>query len=293
MLASAALILVLAATPSAATPSAGVPPAVTPPAVTPPAVTPPIVSIDWLRAHLDDPSVVVIDAGGDAASFARGHIPRAGVLDHMATLRHGHRAADPAALARTFAAAGARDDAHIVLYGDDEMSVGWMFGLFASIGHADHVSLLDGNLAAWRAANHPVATGPAAVTVGHLTPKAPPAPVIVDGAWVSRRLEDPKFRLADVRSEDEWKRGMIPGAVKIRWQDFYANQGHGRFKTPAELRKVFERAGVTDQTVVTYCAVGMRASLAYFAARAAGLPALVYQGSMTDWTARDGPTKRH
>ena len=52
---------------------------------------------------------------------------------------------------------------------------------------------------------------------------------------------------------------MIPDAVKIRWQEFYAHEGQGRLKSPAELRKVFERAGVADQTVVTYCAVGMRA----------------------------------
>jgi 3-mercaptopyruvate sulfurtransferase SseA len=32
----------------------------------------------------------------------------------------------------------------------------------------------------------------------------------------------------------------------------------------------------------------MRASLAYFAARAAGLPVLLYQGSMNDWKARPG-----
>jgi 3-mercaptopyruvate sulfurtransferase SseA len=269
MLASAALILSLAAAP--------------------PAVSPPIVSMEWLQSHLNDPSVVVIDAAGSAESFARGHIPRAtGVLDHMATLRDGHRAADPPALARILAAAGARDDAHIVLYGDDAMSVGWMFGLFASLGHADHVSVLDGNLAAWRAANHPIATGPAAGTAGKLTVKAPPAPIIVDGAWVRQHLEDPKFRLADVRSDEEWKKGMIPGAVKLRWEEFYTNDRQGRLKSPAELRTVFERAGVTDQTVVTYCAVGMRASLAYFAARAAGLPVLLYQGSMNDWESRPG-----
>jgi thiosulfate/3-mercaptopyruvate sulfurtransferase len=280
MLASAALVLTLAALPSAA--------------ASPEAVAP-IVSMEWLLAHLNDPAVVIIDAAGSAESFARGHIPRAtGVLDHMATLRDGHRAADPASLARILASAGARDDAHIVLYGDDAMSIGWMYGLFASIGHADHVSLLDGNLAAWRAARHPIAKGPAAATNGKLSPKTPPAPIVVDGAWVRQHLEDPKVRLADVRSDDEWKKGMIPGAVKIRWEEFYANEAQGRLKTPAELRKVFERAGVTDQTVVTYCAVGMRASLAYFAARAAGLPVLLYQGSMNDWESRpSSPIKRH
>jgi thiosulfate/3-mercaptopyruvate sulfurtransferase len=274
MIASAALLLVLASATAAAAP-------------------PTIVPLAWLQSHLNDPSVAIIDAGGDPESFARGHIPGAGVLNHMATLRDGHRPVDPAALARIFAAAGARDDAHIVLYGEDAMSVGWMYGLFASIGHLDHVSVLDGNLAAWRAAKYPVASGPAAPAHGALSARTPSSPLVVDGRWVRQHLDDAKFRLADVRSEDEWKRGMIPGAVKMHWQEFYADKELGRLKPPAELRQVFERAGITNQTVVTYCAVGMRASLAYLAARTAGLPVLLYQGSMNDWESRPGyPLKR-
>jgi thiosulfate/3-mercaptopyruvate sulfurtransferase len=253
----------------------------------------PIVSMEWLNAHLNDPGVAVLDADGDKASYRRAHIPKAGLLGHMETLRDGHRAAPPAVLAGLFGTAGARDDARIILYGHDAMSVGWMFGLFASLGHADHVSVLDGNLDAWRAAAYPVATGDPAVTAGMLSVKRPASPVIVDGPWVREHLQDPAIKLADVRTPDEWSRGMIPGATKLRWEDFYANVQQGRFKSPEQIRQVFEAAGLGGGTVVTYCAVGMRASLAYFAARAAGFPVLLYQGSMNDWEARPGyPLKR-
>jgi thiosulfate/3-mercaptopyruvate sulfurtransferase len=252
-----------------------------------------IVSMEWLNAHLADRDVVVIDADGESDAFRRAHIPRAGLLGHMDTIRDGHRPLPGAALARVFGTAGARDDARIVLYGGDAMSVGWMFGLFASIGHADHVSLLDGNLDAWRAAKYPLATGAPAVAAGTLTVKTPASPVVVDGAWVLQHLQDPSIALADVRSPEEWQKGMIPGAVKLRWQDFYSNTAQGRLKTPDEIRQVFERAGLGGRTVVTYCAVGMRASLAYFAARTAGLPVVLYQGSMNDWEAHPNyPQKR-
>ena len=252
-----------------------------------------IVSMEWLNAHLNDPAVVVLDADGDKASFRRAHIPRAGLLGHMETLQDGHRAAPRPVLAGLFGAAGARDDARIVLYGRDAMSVGWMFGLFASLGHADHVSILDGNLEAWRAATYPVATGDPAAAGGTLSVKRLPSPVVVDGPWVREHLQDSAIKLADVRAPDEWNRGMIPGAARLRWQDFYANVQQGRFKSLDEIRKVFADAGLGGGTVVTYCAVGMRASLAYFAARAAGLPVLLYQGSMNDWEARPGyPLKR-
>jgi thiosulfate/3-mercaptopyruvate sulfurtransferase len=78
---------------------------------------------------------------------------------------------------------------------------------------------------------------------------------------------------------------MIPNATKFLWGDLYADVNTRRFKSPRELAAAFERAGVAKgQTVVTYCAVGMRASLAYFAARVAGIPARVYAGSWEDWT---------
>jgi thiosulfate/3-mercaptopyruvate sulfurtransferase len=269
------LLLAVLAPPSGQAPSGT--------AVKPPG---PIVSMEWLNAHLNDPGIAVLDADG-------AHIPKAGLLGHMETLRDGHRAAPAAVLASLFGAAGARDDARIVLYGRDAMSVGWMFGLFASLGHADHVSVLDGNLDAWRAAVYPVATGDPAVTVGTLSVKRPASPVIVDGPWVREHLQDPGIKLADVRAPDEWKLGMIPGAAKLRWEDFYANVQQGRFKSPEQIRQVFADAGLGGGTVVTYCAVGMRASLAYFAARVSGVPALLYQGSMNDWEARPGyPLKR-
>ena len=66
MLASAALILLLGATPSAATPSAA----------TPSAATPPIVSMVWLQAHLNDPAVVVID--GSTSRTRRSASPTCG-----------------------------------------------------------------------------------------------------------------------------------------------------------------------------------------------------------------------
>jgi thiosulfate/3-mercaptopyruvate sulfurtransferase len=57
-----------------------------------------------------------------------------------------------------------------------------------------------------------------------------------------------------------------------------------KFKSPEELRALFTKAGVSaGQQIVTYCAVGMRASLMYFAAQAIGLPARVYVGSFSDW----------
>ena len=82
----------------------------------------------------------------------------------------------------------------------------------------------------------------------------------------------------------EWNNGHLPGATLILWQDLYADQRMLKFKSIDEIRALITKAGVAlNQSVVTYCAVGMRASLMYWAARTAGIPARVYVGSWQDW----------
>ena len=60
-----------------------------------------------------------------------------------------------------------------------------------------------------------------------------------------------------------------------------------RLRDEGKIRKLFAAAGVTKgDTVVTYCHVGLQASLLYFAARRLGFEAKVYDGSFEDWSKR-------
>jgi 3-mercaptopyruvate sulfurtransferase SseA len=58
-----------------------------------------------------------------------------------------------------------------------------------------------------------------------------------------------------------------------------------KFKSPQDIKALIEKTGwQPNQEVVTYCMVGMRASLMHFAAKAAGIPARVYLGSWQEWS---------
>lgn len=255
-------------------------------AQTPPEA-PMVVSTAWLAEHLDDPGVAVI-AVADADGFARGHVPGARRLGHMDVADASHHVLAPEALARVLARAGAADDRRVILYGDSPMATGFVYMAFASLGHGDHVSMLSGNLAAWRADGHTVSTGASSDGAGRLTPR--PAPnVVVDAPWVRDRLDDEAVRVLDVRTTREWNSGHLPGATLVLWQDLFEDDAHRRFKSREEIRELLERAGVIPgRQVVTYCAVGMRASLMYFAAKYAGHDARVYVGSWEDWSGRPG-----
>lgn len=255
----------------------------------------PTVSTAWVQAHLSDPQVRVVFTG-ERGIYDRGHIPGARFIDHMDTLgmqmngaAMDHRVLPLPDLAVALAAkAGAADGTHIVLYGDSPMQTGWIYMTLAAVGHADDVSMLDGGINLWRAEDRPVSTDVPPAGAGTLT--VHPAPdVIVDAAYVKAQLQSPAVKVLDVRTTQEWDRGHLPGATLILWQDLFADQRMLKFKSIEDIRGLFTKAGVApNQSVVTYCAVGMRASLMYWAARTAGIPARVYVGSWQDWQRDSG-----
>jgi thiosulfate/3-mercaptopyruvate sulfurtransferase len=97
--------------------------------------------------------------------------------------------------------------------------------------------------------------------------------------------------IVDTRSDGEYcgtkvraaRGGAVPGAVHLEWT---RNLGpDGAFKPAAELRSMYEQAGVTrDREVVTYCQGGYRAAHSYLALRLLGYPRVRnYIGSWKEW----------
>ena len=100
--------------------------------------------------------------------------------------------------------------------------------------------------------------------------------------------------ILDARTDGEYcgttvrsaRGGAIPGAMHIEW---LRNLGEdGAFKPAAELKAMYEAAGITpDREVVSYCQGGYRAANAYLALRLLGYPRLRnYLGSWREWGER-------
>ncbi|HMB78625.1 MAG TPA: rhodanese-like domain-containing protein, partial [Vicinamibacterales bacterium] len=94
----------------------------------------------------------------------------------------------------------------------------------------------------------------------------------------------PSTKILDVRTQQEWNSGHLPHATLILWQDLYVDVRAQKLKSPDEIRALLAKAGVAPgQEIVTYCAVGMRASLMAWAVQSVGLPVKIYIGSWQDW----------
>lgn len=233
-----------------------------------------------------------------AEAFAAGHLPGAVHLDLFGISLID---TDPAPM-RSFlwiiehllASRGVSADRRIVAYDTDSgIRAARAFWFLEYFEHPD-VRVLDGGFHAWVCAGFPV------------TPAAD-APASTDwrggrnadrlATWqeVHDRLADPEAVIVDTRSDGEYcgatvrakRGGAIPGAVHIEWAKNLTAEG--TFKPVAELRKMYEAAGVTpEREVITYCQGGYRAAHTYLALRLLGYPRVrTYLGSWKEWGDRD------
>ena len=233
-----------------------------------------------------------------AEEFARGHIPGAVHLDlwglSLIDTSEAPLRAFMWMIGHLFSLRGVTPDRPVVVYENDSgirAARAWWF--LDYLGHPN-ASVLDGGFNAWTKARRPVTTDATAPTPSdwHGTPDASK---IASWKDVFDRLGKPETAILDTRSDAEHfgeavrakRGGLIPGAVNLEWKQNLTPDGS--FKSPAELRAMYESLGVTpDREVVTYCQGGYRAAHSYLALRLAGFPRVRnYTGSWKEWGERE------
>ena len=105
-----------------------------------------LVDVEWLQAHLTDPTVRVIEVDVDTAAYEQGHIPGAVDFNWQKELQDQVIRApiSKAQLEVLLSRVGVSNDTTIVLYGDHHnWFAAWAFWLLKYYGHRD-VRLLKG-----------------------------------------------------------------------------------------------------------------------------------------------------
>ena len=244
---------------------------------------------------------MVVAVGNSEDEFIAGHIPGARLVryDDIAIDVDGLSSELPPIdqLKKVLSAVGISDKSKIVIYGA-AIPAARMFFTLDYIGHPN-AKVLNGGLNAWKANGGAIEVGPSPkVAIAALTPKPQPDRV-VSADWIKERLSSPKMTLLDARPDNEFSgadggmngahiKGHLPDAQQLVWNTLLDSTG--KFLPDAELKKKFEAIGATKTTpLVSYCMVGMRASVTYFVARHLGYDARLYDGSIVDWTRRRLP----
>ncbi len=250
---------------------------------------------------LKDPTVVVIAVGNAPADFEAGHVPGARFVRYgdIAIDTDGIQSEMPPVerLQKVLAGAGIGNTSKVIIYGTP-IAATRLFVTLDYLGHA-YARVLNGGLTAWKDNGGALETGPARATnAAVLTPKPQPDRLVTAG-WITERLSSPKITLLDARPDAEFTGsdggmngmhvpGHLPDARQLVWNTLL--DASGRFLPDAELKKKYDAIGAAKGTpVVSYCMVGMRASVTYFVARHLGYDARIYDGSIQDWTRRKLP----
>ena len=263
-----------------------------------------LVSPSELAAMLKDPAVVVVAVGTNPADFELGHVPGARFLlyDDFAIASDGLQSELPPIdqLRRVLANAGISDRSKVVIYGSTIAATRLFFTL-DYFGHP-HARVLNGGLNAWKQSGGAIEEGPPPQSKRRLDTDLTPrvqSQRVVTADWIKERLSSPKMTLLDARPDAEFTgsdggmngahvKGHLPDAQQLVWNTLLDSSG--RFLPDAELKKKYDAIGAAKGTpLVSYCMVGMRASVTYFVARHLGYDARMYDGSIVDWTRRKLP----
>ncbi|MBA3254086.1 MAG: sulfurtransferase [Burkholderiaceae bacterium] len=267
-----------------------------------------LVSVEQLRAHLNDAHRCIVDVRHDLfdaeagiRAYQAGHIPGAvfaGIDAQLSGKKNGFNGRHPLPrqddLVETFRGWGINADTHIVAYdaqGGQFASRLWWLARW--LGH-ERIALLDGGWAKWFSDTQLSSQDVPTKARGNFKASASLMPLAtVDD--VLRSLDSGDRMLLDARTAERYRgehepidpvAGHIPSARNRPWQQNLNSDQ--TFKSAHELRSEF--TALLDQRtpdqVTHQCGSGVTACHSVFAMELAGLPgSALYGGSWSEWIA--------
>jgi len=276
-----------------------------------------LVSAEWLRDHLNDPDIRILDArgyvhhiddgkgnmvvtyAGAQDEYYAAHIPGAVYVDWTSDITDPDdpvpvQIAPPGRFAAWASRAGIGDATHVIVYdhtgGTIATRVWWDLLYY---GH-DRVSVLNGGWKRWSDAAMPTTDKATTIAPATFTPRTRRAMrktvdevTAISGAHSAQ--------LIDARAPDQYagavvrsgRAGHIPGAINVPSTTLF-DPTTGSWKRDEELAAILRDAGVAgDRPAVAYCGGGVSATGVLFAMHRTGHRDWAnYDGSWNEWGPR-------
>jgi thiosulfate/3-mercaptopyruvate sulfurtransferase len=260
-----------------------------------------LVSTDWVKQHLGDATIRVVEVDVDTAAYDQGHVP--GSVGWNWTTQLCDTLVRDIIPQKKFeelmSKSGIGNDTTVVLYGDNNnWFAAWAFWQMKIYGHRD-VRIMNGGRKKWLAEGRQLDTQKPSPKTATYKAQAPDLSIRAFLPEVQEAVKKQSAVLVDVRSPQEFtgeilappglpetcqRGGHIPGAKSIPWGK--ACNEDGTFKSTSELQQLYGGAGVTaDKPVIAYCRIGERSSHTWFVLRhlLGDSDVKNYDGSWTEW----------
>jgi thiosulfate/3-mercaptopyruvate sulfurtransferase len=263
---------------------------------------PVLVTTKWLEEHLGDENIAVAEVDENPDLYDEGHIPGAVKLHWREDLQDPveRDLVDRETFERVLGERGIGNDTTVVLYGDkNNWFAAYAYWYLKTYGHGD-VRILDGGRQKWIDEGREVTTDVPSPEAKTYRAQERDESIRAYRDQVLEWLGASERALVDVRSPGEYagdlisppgyeqegaqRGGHIPTAASIPWAS--AVQDDGTFKTPDDLRRLYQSKGVTPEKEVTaYCRIGERSAHTWFVLRELlGYEKVRnYDGSWTEW----------
>ena len=259
------------------------------------------VSQDWMQQHIDDENLVLLHVA-NPNTYKEGHIKGAlSIVPPQYTVVRGEiywELPEAQAMADTLQQFGVNDESTIVLDygGTDHAATFRLFFTLDYFGISNRVKILDGGLKGWRYKELPLSTDMVQRVASDKAPKLKEGKKkFADKEYVLKAQKKGNIQLIDARRDTyfsgtekgDYKRGgHIATAQNICWLDLVDENMF--IKDRASLSAYYQGIGLEPKTqVVSYCHVGLRASVIYTIAKYLGYDAKLYDGSFNEWDTLD------
>lgn len=264
-----------------------------------------LVSTDWLKSHLRDPDLRLLDASwylpnqnrDGRAEYEKAHIPGARffdideISDHRSKLPHMVPPVEK--FMSRMRAMGVGDGHQVVVYdGAGIFSAARVWWLFRLFGKRD-VAVLDGGLPKWRAEGGAIEDIPPVIRDRHMTVSVQNH-LVKDVTQVAHAAKLRDYEIVDARAEARFRgeapepreglrSGHIPGSKNVPFDQILNSDR--TMKDAEGIRAAFEAAGVDlSKPVITTCGSGVTAAILMLGlARMGHEKASLYDGSWAEW----------
>jgi thiosulfate/3-mercaptopyruvate sulfurtransferase len=257
-----------------------------------------LVETALLAAEETSKQFVVLDARVKA-KYLDGHVPGARWVDHTDWAKSFGNGDDAEGWSKRIGGLGVTADSKVVVYDDvssrDAARIWWILRYWG----AKDVRLLNGGWIGWSNGKFSIEKGEVPTTPATFRAQANAGRIATKDELLES-LKGTKLQIVDARSEKEHcgieamknkRAGAMPGAKNIEWIDLL-DKPTQRFKSAAELRKLFADSGVVlDRPTATHCQSGGRAAVMAFALELMGAKDVKnYHRSWSEWgNAEDTP----